>query len=278
MARLLPRSLRGQLLVQRGVAAADALDPPLEDVADRRLSGLDAEVSGQNRAFDDAANARNVGDAFVRRHDGAIAGRCSDHFDQRAFADPAADRAVVYVEFADRDGDALWKAKPFRPFRAKRASRLGCVIGLFIETVAQIRETGIERAQELLVRKAAPVVGVERLVTGGADAAFDAPGIDDAGKDGRRPVGELNPRIGGLKCLRRDVEAMPDFGPEPFGRIDPAAFGDELRADLGAKLGDPGGFAPARVVLPEPALSVEIAFPVLGKGKGTVRRVDGDRA
>ena len=45
LARLLPRRLGGQLLVQRGVAAADALDPPLEDVADRRLSGLDAEVA-----------------------------------------------------------------------------------------------------------------------------------------------------------------------------------------------------------------------------------------
>ncbi len=64
LARTLLRRFGREFGVQRGVAAEDHLDPPFEDVADRRLAGLDAEEAGQDRAFDDAADAGNVGDRF----------------------------------------------------------------------------------------------------------------------------------------------------------------------------------------------------------------------
>ena len=67
LAGLLLGPRRVSCCVQRGVAAADALDPPLENVADRRLAGLDAEIAGQDRALHDAADAGNVGDAACRR-------------------------------------------------------------------------------------------------------------------------------------------------------------------------------------------------------------------
>ena len=161
-----------------------------------------------------------------------------------------------------------------RPFGAQRSRRLGCVVGLFIKPVAQVGETGIERVQELLVRQTAPLVRVERLVAGGADPSFDQPRIDDAGENGRRPVGQLDPGIGGVECLRRDVQAMPDLGPEPLGRIDAAALGDVSRTKLRAEFGDPGGLGPARMILPEPALGRKIGLPSLVERQGPVCRVD----
>ena len=51
-----------------GVAAARTTSTHhLKDVADRRLAGLDAEEAGQDRAFDDAADAGDVGDRSVGR-------------------------------------------------------------------------------------------------------------------------------------------------------------------------------------------------------------------
>ena len=50
------------------------------------------------------------------------------------------------------------------------------VVRLVVEPVAQVGELRIEHRQKVFVRQAAPVVGVERLVAGGADAAFDLRG------------------------------------------------------------------------------------------------------
>ena len=132
--------------------------------------------------------------------------------------------------------------------------------------------------QKFLVGEAAPLVGIERLVAGGADAALDQPRVGHAGEHGRNPVGELNPGVGGVERLRRDIQAMPDLRPEPFGGVDAAAFGDVLRTKPGAEFSDPGRLAPARVILPQPALRVEVALPLRVRCERLVARVDRDRA
>ena len=87
-----PRRARGQLLVQRGVAFADALDPPRQQVADGRLARFDAEVTRHDRAVDDAADARDVLDAAGDRRHRAVARRGADDLDERARAGACADR------------------------------------------------------------------------------------------------------------------------------------------------------------------------------------------
>ena len=256
------RRLGGQFRVQRRVAAQNALDPPFEYVADRRLAGLDAEEAGQDRAFDDAADARNIGDRLLGRHDRAVAGRGADHLDQRPFPHAAADRAVMHVEFSDGDRNAWPKPELRRPVGAERPGRLACVISLLIQPVSKLGQARIERRQELFVRKAAPIVGIERLVAGGADPPLDQSRVGDAGEHGRDPVGEFDPGEGGPECRWSDVQAMPELGPEPFRGIDPAALRNVLRPKLGAELGDPGRLAPTGVILPQPALGVEIVLPL----------------
>ena len=51
----------------------------------------------------------------------------------------------------------------------------------------------VEQREKFLVGQPAPIVGVERLVAGGADAAFHLARVGDAGEDGRHPVAEFNP-------------------------------------------------------------------------------------
>ena len=67
LARTLLRRLGAEFGVQRRVAAQNALDPPFEDVADGGLAGFDAEEAGQDGAFDDAADAGNIGDRLLGR-------------------------------------------------------------------------------------------------------------------------------------------------------------------------------------------------------------------
>ena len=162
------RRLGGECVVERGVAAADHLHPPFEDVADGRLAGLDAEEAGQDRAFDDAADAGDVGDLFSAETTRAVASRGADHLDQRALAHAAADRAVMDVELADRDRNSRRASPSFAAHRGRAARRLGGVVGPFVEPVAQVGEARVEHGQEFLVGQAAPIVAVERLVARGA--------------------------------------------------------------------------------------------------------------
>src|SRR5271165_2257458 len=76
----------------------------------------------------------------------------------------------------------------------------------------------------------------------------------------------------------RHVQTVPDLRPEPLRGIPVPALGDVRRAHLRGCLGYPGRLAPARVVLPQPALGVEVAPPPSGERDGAVAPVDRDRA
>ena len=61
LSRFLPGGFFGQFCVELGIPFTDDLDPPFEDVADGGLAGLDTVETRQDRAPDDAADARDVG-------------------------------------------------------------------------------------------------------------------------------------------------------------------------------------------------------------------------
>ena len=149
----------------------------------RRLAGFDVVEARQDTSLDDATDAGNVRHRLVARKHANVAGRGSDHLDQRAFADAAADRAVMHVEFADRDRDPRGEAKFLSPVRAESPGRHAGVKGLVVKPVAKAGEARIKRAEEFLVGQTAPGVGVERLVAGCVDAPLDLQGIADARKN-----------------------------------------------------------------------------------------------
>ena len=113
------------------------------------------------------------GTAPSGRRDRAVAGGGADDLDERAGRTPAPNGAVVRVEGAHRDRDALGEAELRGPLRAQPARRAVGRVRLVVEPVAELRELRIEARQELLRRQPAPGVGVHRLVAGGADAALD---------------------------------------------------------------------------------------------------------
>lgn len=99
-----------------GVSAwGDALDEPVEDIADGGLAGLDAVHAREDALGDDAADAGNVGEGLVERPDHAIAGAGADDFDECAGLDSGTDGAHVCVEGADGDGDARWETDALGP-------------------------------------------------------------------------------------------------------------------------------------------------------------------
>ena len=114
--------------VEFGVAE-HAFYEPLEDVADGGLAGFESVVAGEDGAFDDAADAGDVGDGFVGGDHAAIAGGGSDDFDERALGDAGTDGAVVDVHLADGDGDAGGESEFFGPFGAEGAGGDGGVVG-----------------------------------------------------------------------------------------------------------------------------------------------------
>src|SRR5688500_5338638 len=102
-------------------ALADTFDPPFQDVAHRRLPGLNAEVARQDRARDDPADA---GDVFkMACGDGAVTGRGADDLDECAFLDTRSDGAGVRVEPTRRPRDAVAQPDLPGPLRGQRARR-----------------------------------------------------------------------------------------------------------------------------------------------------------
>jgi hypothetical protein len=69
-------------------------------------------------------------------------------------------------------------------------------------------------------------------VPGGADAALEGRGVVMTGQDRRDVVGEFDPTVCGVEDLGGDLEAAPEFRPEPFGGVGVAAFGQVLGAML----------------------------------------------
>ncbi len=144
---------------------------------------------------------------------------------------------------------------------AKRPSRDGGVVRLVIEAVAEIGQLGMEQGEEFLVGQAAPLVAVESLVPGAADAALDEAGILHARENGGDKIGQFDPAISGGEDVWRILETAPDLGPEPLGGVGVAALGNVLGAVLGGEAGDLGRFLVAGMVFPEPALRREMLPP-----------------
>ena len=65
--------LVGELAVQGVVALAHGVDPPVEQIPDGGLAGLDAVVPGHHRAIHDPADARHVAERLGRGSDGDVA-------------------------------------------------------------------------------------------------------------------------------------------------------------------------------------------------------------
>ena len=182
------------------------------------------------------------------------------------------------VKFTDGDRDAGRQTKFPCPGGAEGTGGHGCVVGLVVEAVAERGELGVEHRKELLVGKTSPLVAVERLVPGSADATLHREGILHSGQDGGNPVGQLHPGIGGVKDLRCNLQAPPDLAPPPLGGIGVSALGDVAGSVLGSEFGDEGRLFPSRMVFPEPALGMEILFPLGIVSQCTILAVDRDRA
>lgn len=136
---------------------------------------------------------------------------------------------------------------------------------------------GREFSQERVIGEAAPFVAIESFVAGGADAAFDGGGVSDTAKDDGQPVTHFNPGVSGGDDRGVGLEAMPELGPEPLGGVSVAAFGNVLGPMVRGEGSDPGRLPPARMILPQPAVRVEIFRPLRVRDESTVLSIDRER-
>src|SRR5687768_2376109 len=113
------RRALGQRLVRSSVLTSrlNAADPPIEDVANRRLTRFQAVETGEYGFRHDPAKAWDVTQFPLHRADHDVAGRCADDLDQRPGIHARADRAKMRIERAHSDRNALWQAEFRRPFR-----------------------------------------------------------------------------------------------------------------------------------------------------------------
>ena len=135
-------------------------------------------------------------------------------------------------------------------------------MGLVVETIPKVREFGTEQGQELFIGQSTPLIAVERLVAGRADAALDLLGIFDSAEHRGNPVAHLNPRVSRFKNIRRRFQAVPDFAPKPLRGISIAALGDVFRTVLRSEFRNARGLLPGCMVLPKPALRGGIFLPL----------------
>ena len=133
--------------------------------------------------------------------------------------------------------------------------------GFVVETIAQVREPGIEPRKKGLGRQTAPRIRVHRLVPRGADAADNPARVIDAGENGGNIVGEFDPAVRRIEDVRRDLQAVPDLRPPPLGRIRSTDRRQVLRRVLRSGLGNGGGFRGGGVVLPQPGVRGKVIGP-----------------
>ena len=181
-------------LAARAVAE-HAVDPPVEQIADRRLSRLDAVVAGHDRAVDDAADAGDVGQRAARRRDRESQVDVPMILTSVPARMPGADRAEVRVErrpWRRRSPAASRGAAP-RPVEqhARRAIR-GVGLGRTGARAAR-RAAGASRARKSADGR--PPQARENIALWPAAQMLRAIGawIGDAGEHRRDEVGTARP-------------------------------------------------------------------------------------
>ena len=193
--------------------------------------------------------------AIGRRRDGAVARRRADDLDQRP-GDARAHRAVVRVEAAHRDGDALAQSEAPSPIhRVKVTGRRPRRCALSKERSRKLASFGSRRARNAF-GGSPPQASEHRLVARRADAADDVFGIVDAGQDRGNEVGQLDPARRRIEHVGRHLQAPPDLRPPPLRRIG-AADRREVFGACRAVSGDAAASARG-VVLPEPRVRGEV--------------------
>lgn len=252
----------------------EVIDEPQEDVADGALAGLDAVVAVEDGTVDDAADAGDVGEGFVVGSDHDVAGAGADDFDESSIFDAGSDGAHVGIHGSDGDGGAFGEAETLGPFGTKAAGFLISGLGAVVKAVAEVGEGGIELGEEFFAGKSAPFFGEHGFVSGGADAAGGGKGIGAADEDGGQPVAVFQNAEGGVEYGGVDAAESEDFAPEPFGRIDAAAFGHDVGSDLVAEGGDFCSFGVGGVVFPQPDHGVEVVGELREEPEGNALFVD----
>ena len=209
----------GRVLVRRQVS-----DEPIEDIAHRRLAGLQPIHARQDRPRHDAAQSRDIGQRLVLRRDHHVASAGADDLDQRPRLDPRAHGAHVGIERAHGHRDARRQADFLGRLGGQPARLLVGRHGLVCITLADFHQVRVQRSQERLAGQPAPRVVVHRLVARRAHAAGQGLRIRVAGDERRNKIGQFHPGVGRREHLGRRAFAVQDLGPEPFAGIGPAAL------------------------------------------------------
>lgn len=189
----------------------ELVDEPKKNIAHGGLARLDPVKAVQYRAVHDAAQPGHVGQRFVVRPDGDVAGAGAQNLHQGALFHPRTHRAHVRVEGAHRHGRSLGKPELFRPFGGQAARFFAGGHRLGVKAMAEIGERGIERGEELRVGQSAPFLGVHRLVTRRTYATRHRRRIRRPGEHGGNPVAVLDPGMRGREHGGVDPQTTPDF-------------------------------------------------------------------
>jgi len=250
---------------------------PGVDIAETGLSGLEAELAGKDRAVHLTANAGHKMLLAPGQGGGDhVAGRGPHHLDEHVGLDTGPDGPEVGVEGADPDDDTVGQSEPLRPCGREHAGGPVAGEGVAIEPGPQAGQQGVETDQELLGGQSPPRFMPHRLVARGAAAALPGAGIAHAGQKRRNPVALLGPRKSRLAHLLILAQHMENFGPEPFGGVDPALVAGIVDAPPAFGEGvDLPGLADGGMVLPEHEHRVGIVGEFGLQGQGAPLQVDG---
>ena len=253
-------------------AVADLVDPPAQDVADRRLPGLDAVVARHDRAVHDAADAGDVGHLLARRRDRAVAGRGADDLDERARSRRrrrprrSGRRSRPSRSGSPRAGRASAPTPPTacppagrRGRRRRRGGRAGRRAAGRGGRGTPSRAARPSRREYIALWPAAQTP--RRIFRGSETPARTRGDV----------VGQLDPARGGVEDVGRHLQAAPDLRPEPLGGVDAADGREVLGRVPRRRLGDRRGLVGAGVVLPQPGVRGEVRRRSAGRGRAAGR-------
>ena len=251
------------------------IDEPQEDVSNRRLSGLDPVVARQHRSVDDPAHAGDVGEVAGVFLDHHITGAGTEDLDEHALGDSCADGPHVRIESSRGDRDPGFEAEFRGPFVGQSSREVIGGVGLFVQAIPQVGESGIECFEKLLVRQAVPFLAIHGLVSGGAYAPHHRGRIGVSRQYGGHVVAVFDETVRGPEDLGGHAFAVENLAPEPFRGVGAAALGEVLRPDLLREGGDFRCLGMAGVIFPQPGHRIQIVCEFRQKPQRGAVRMDG---
>src|SRR5215470_13030919 len=257
----LTRAVVLQSRAQRLDVRASSSRNCVEDIANRRETGLDSRAIRMHAPLHYSANSRYQ---IHRWSDSDNAGRSPNHVDHVVGAATGTDRIPVGVECTNGDRNPRLQSKFFRPERRELTRNLLGSGELAVEFLTHPSEQNIDLGEKRLRRQASEIGIPQPFVAHGADTAFYLFWIGDSAQSGGYHIAVFKCRSEVCALCRIVAKPMQQLGNTPLRGVHTTALLDGFQLLAMGGFRDFRGLAFSTMVAPQVVLAERLQVFVDG--------------